>query len=216
MSQQIDTIIFDLDGTLVDSLPDIAKAANTALVHFGRPPLSQDTIRGFIGNGLPHLSTLVEQEAGLENAHGFVDILLSAYAENPYASTMLYPGVETTLKRFQQSGIAMGVCSNKTEALCIKVIEGLGLAQYFNVILGGDTLPQRKPAAEPLLYCAQRLDGTAPLYVGDSEVDEATALAAGMPFGFFTEGYAHKAIKTDAFRFSHFSELETHVLTPAI
>lgn len=205
----VETVVFDLDGTLVDSLPDIAAAANQALLQYDHPPLSQDTIRGFIGNGLPRLSKLVMQNAGLDSeyADAFLDTLLAAYADNPCGSTVLYPGVEAALSDLQHRGMAMGICSNKTEALCVQVVEGLGLAKYFDVVMGGDSLPQRKPAPEPLLNCVRVLGGAPAVYVGDSEVDAQTAQAAGIPFAFYTEGYAHTDITSDRFRFSHFRDL---------
>lgn len=207
--------IFDLDGTLVDSAPDLHAAMNMVLRERGVAPLDLPTLRSFIGNGVP---TLVRRSFvarglpcdGAEHAAA-VETFHAHYDADPASRTTVYPGVRALLDRLAGAGVPMGVCTNKYEGGTRLVLEATGLAPYFAATVGGDTLPVLKPDPAPLRLCAERLGfGLADiLYVGDSEVDAATAQAAGATFALFTGGYR----KTPAeeipatFRFDGFEAL---------
>ncbi len=186
-------VIFDLDGTLVDSAPDIVHAANALLRARGRPGLEYDQVRSFIGNGVPKLVERVMEASGVENTPArfadWVDGFVGIYAQNPIGHTKVYPGVVDLLTHLQGSNIALGVCTNKNHALTLPVLDGLGLGGFFGSVIGGDTLPVKKPDPAPLMKCMEELNATDVVYVGDSEVDAATAVAARRPFALFTEGY---------------------------
>ena len=193
-------IIFDLDGTLIDSLPDIHAALNEMLKIRGAPPLSLNIVRGMIGKGSANLvfCALVEQNlpsddnecvAGL---HDFIRI----YSSNASKLTSLYCGVTETLSELKGQDIRLGVCTNKPARPAKIVLEHFKLTQFFDVVIGGDQLSSRKPDPE-MLYCTMRLLNTEScIFVGDSEVDRETALAASQPFVLFTEGYRKADIAT--------------------
>lgn len=190
-------IVFDLDGTLIDSAPEIQAATNKMLVDAGAEPLSLATVTSFVGNGLAHLVSLAMQERGLNMAHHaeFTRATLAHYDAAGSANTVLYPTVIETLERLQGEGAAMGICTNKPESAARLALEELGLAKFFPVVLGGDSLAVKKPDPEPLHAVFAALNAKTGLYVGDSEVDAATAQAAGVPFALFTEGYRKSAVE---------------------
>ena len=212
---KIQAVIFDLDGTLVDSLPDIHAAANRLLGERGHGPLAPAQVRGFVGNGM---GVLVERLLAAAGEAAGPDDLAAAqaryrdlYDAAPSECSSLYPGVRATLERLQERGLALGVCTNKPEAPARRILADLGIDGFFPVLVGGDSLPQRKPDPAPLVQAATGLGAATDsvLYVGDSEVDAATAKAAGVRFALHTEGYR----KTPAaeihhdLRFAHFERL---------
>jgi len=193
-------VIFDLDGTLVDSAPDIHAAANATLAEMGRAAQSLDMVRGFIGNGIPKLVERVMAAASVTpteaNHTEWTAAFVAHYQAAPADLSTCYTGVERALADLRSSGFALGVCTNKAEALTHQVLNGLGLAEYFSAVVGGDTLPVKKPDPAPFRACLAGLGETAAVYVGDSEVDAATAVAAGAPFVLFTEGYRKTPVAT--------------------
>ena len=207
--------IFDLDGTLVDSAPDLLAAMNAVLRERGVAPLDLPTLRGFIGNGVPTLVSRSFAARGLPCAgaeHGAaVETFHAHYDADPAAYTTVYPGVRAVLDRLAGAGVTLGVCTNKYEAGARLVLTAMGLDGYFAATVGGDTLPVLKPDPAPLRLCAERLGmGVADIvFVGDSEVDAATAQAAGAVFALFTGGY-RKTPAQDipaAYRFDSFDAL---------
>lgn len=184
-------VIFDLDGTLIDSVPDIHATANAVLADEGLAGFDLATIRGFVGRGVP---ALVEQMLA---AHGIADPAradrmvenLVARYEDAVTLTAPYPGVETALKTLLARGDVLGICTNKPAAPAHAVLRHLGLDQYFAAVIGGDSGLPRKPDPAMLLRLQQDLGGGRTVYVGDSETDAETAQAAGLPLFLFTEGY---------------------------
>lgn len=184
-------VIFDLDGTLIDSAPDIHATATLVLESEGLAPLSFEVIRGFIGNGV---SVLVGR---MLTAHGLpatgaqhkrmTDLFIEHY-EEAVTLTTLYPNVADVLTKLRAEKRRLGLCTNKPLAPTLSVLAHFGLADTFDVIVGGDSLPTRKPDPAPLLHVVEALGGRA-VYVGDSEVDAETADRAGVPMALFTEGY---------------------------
>ncbi len=204
-------IVFDLDGTLVDSVPDLSSAVNVMLAGEGLGPLDSATVTGFVGNGLPKLVERAMAHVGLHpNDHArLTQVTLDAYKAEPTARTRVYPGVEEALARLKAGGHRLGLCTNKPYDPTVEVLDHFGLGQYFNVVIGGDSLPVKKPDPEPLLHTLVALGDGPALYVGDSEVDAETALRAGVDFVLFTEGYRKSPIEALPHKhtFSHFREL---------
>ena len=204
-------IVFDLDGTLVDSVPDLAAAVNVMLVGEGRAPLDIPTVTGFVGNGLPKLVERAIAHAGLEPADHdrLTAVTLAAYKADPTGRTRVYPGVEECLARLQSAGHRLGLCTNKPHAPALDVLAHFNLARHFDVVIGGDSLAVKKPDPEPLLQALVALGEGPALFVGDSEVDAETALRAGVGFALFTEGYRRGPVEAlpHRFAFSKFREL---------
>lgn len=184
-------LVFDLDGTLVDSAPDIHAAVAQMLAQEGREAPDLVTITAFVGNGLPKLVERVIVHVGLDlRQHPrLTKATLDHYNAASSNLTRLYPGVIESLANLRQTGHAMAVCTNKPEAPARAILRDLGLAPFFDVVIGGDSLPVTKPDPAPLHACIAALGGGVTVYIGDSEVDAATARAASVPFALFTEGY---------------------------
>ena len=185
-------LVFDLDGTLIDSAPDIHAAANRLMAEEGLPPQTLERVRRMIGHGVPHLIDCLMQATRMppdpERDADLVARYTAGY-ENAVDLTRPYPGVPQTLDRLAAAGHRMGLCTNKPLAAVRAVLAHLDLARHFPVIVAGDSLHPRKPDPAPLLAAIAELGGGPATYVGDHEVDAATARAAGVPFVLFTEGY---------------------------
>ncbi|MDQ2065345.1 phosphoglycolate phosphatase [Xinfangfangia sp. CPCC 101601] len=184
-------LIFDLDGTLIDSAPDIAAAVNQVLHEEGLAPLDLPTVTGFVGNGLPKLVERVMAACALPSARHqeLTARVLRQYEAEPSARTRVYPGVVQALKDLQVAGHELALCTNKPEAPARAILQQLGLDSFFPVVIGGDTLSVNKPNPAPALAAQAQMGGGPAAFIGDSEVDAATAKAAAMPFYLFTEGY---------------------------
>ena len=197
-------VVFDLDGTLVDSAPDLHAAAVAMMQALGLPPPSLAETVSDVGNGIPALvARSLDRVAAPEDKGLRAEALqrfAASYEKAPAVLTRPYPGVSEALDALRATGIALGVCTNKPEAMARQVLEKLGLAGFFAELVGGDSLPQRKPDPAPLRRAFARLDagGGSVLYVGDSEVDSATARAADVPFALFTEGYRKSPVSAIA------------------
>jgi phosphoglycolate phosphatase len=180
-----DTIAFDLDGTLADTAPDLAAALNHALTVLGRAPVPAESVRHLVGHGARALlrrglaATGDSDERIVER--GF-PIFLEYYEANICAGTRAYPGLETTLDALAARGIALAICTNKQEGLSRLLLDALGWGDRFQALVGGDTLPVRKPDPAPLHEAIARAGGGRAAFVGDSIVDADTAKAAGLPF----------------------------------
>lgn len=184
-------VIFDLDGTLVDSVADIHAAIARLLEGEGLAPLDRATVQSFVGNGLPKLVERVIDATGLPMAR-HADLTaraLEIYNRAPAALTRPYPGVPAALAALRDAGHPMGICTNKPEGPARHVLSALGLDGFFASVVGGDRLPVVKPDPAPLHLCAAEMGAARFAFVGDSEVDAATAQAAAVPFLLFTEGY---------------------------
>jgi phosphoglycolate phosphatase len=190
-------VLFDLDGTLVDSAPDIAHAANQALIDAGRAPRPIAEICAFIGNGAERLIHRCltgrrdgEAEPVLHQAT--YRRFQTHYATCLYDRTRPYPGVVDTLEALADRQILLGCVTNKPEQFTRPLLLGLDLARFFSVTLSGDTLPQKKPDPAPLLMAARDcgVDASAAVMVGDSMADLAAARAAGMWIFCVSYGYA--------------------------
>ncbi len=188
-------VVFDLDGTLIDSLPDIAAAANTLLADHGLPSLPQSQIGSFVGMGeRVFLDRLIAATALDVAAY---DALMGEFITHYKASTGLttvFPGALDAVKALKAEGYKLGICTNKPGGPLAAVLDALDLTKWFEVIIAGDTLPVRKPDPAPLHLAFERMEASLGVYVGDSDVDAETAQRAGVPFAFFTEGIRTKPI----------------------
>jgi phosphoglycolate phosphatase len=206
-------LVFDLDGTLVDSAPDLHAALNQMLRERGRPALPLPQVKRMIGDGVPALVARALAASGADpaDAAGALPRFLELYEANATRLSRPYPKVLETLASLRQRGYRTSICTNKPQRATIAVVEGLGLGELFDGIAGGDRFPVRKPDPGHLLGLIGELDGRieASAMIGDSENDAAVARAAGVPLVLMRYGYARvdpASLAADAL-LDHFSEL---------
>lgn len=171
-------VLWDLDGTLVDSVGDIAAAMDRALVRSGRQALGEAVVRGFVGEGARRLVDRCVRAANGEPGPDDLALFLEEYRAGLVVRTSLYPGMVELLARVRAP---MAVVTNKPEDLTHGILHRLDLARFFPVVIGGDTLPVRKPDPEPLREALRRLGAAEGVLVGDGAPDVGAARAAGMP-----------------------------------
>ena len=188
-------IVWDLDGTLVDSAPDLASALNTVLDMRGFFTLSISEVRSMIGNGVPKLVERGFNAVGVRPDPAQLDELIAIFVKEYKAcatdNTRPYPGVVEALQEIHSMNIPMGVCTNKPEAFTRQILEGLSLSGYFSSVVGGDSTSARKPDPEPVLACLRGLvtEPASSLMIGDSVHDVHAAHAAGVTIGVVPWGY---------------------------
>ncbi len=191
-------VMFDLDGTLVDSAPDLGAAANRMLRDLGHDPWSVDHYRVWIGNGVSRLvkraltgEMHAEPEAALYDAG--IALFRRHYGENVSALSRLYAGVVEVLDHLKREGFTLACVTNKAGVFARPLLKDLGLDHYFALIVAGDTVAKLKPDPLPLLHACEHF-GIAPqqgVFVGDSANDIQAARAAGMPVICVSYGYNH-------------------------
>lgn len=200
---RFEAIIFDLDGTLIDSAPDISACVNRMLLEFGCEPLNQSEITSFVGNGVPKLVQRSLRAAGAGNEidhERAIAVLKALYAEGNIDNINLYPGVLGLLSSLRDGGVVMGICTNRPKYLAELLLKKLDLSPYFSAVVGGDSCDKPKPDPAPLIFCFEQIgvEIASGIFVGDSEADEQTAINANVRFALFTKGYRKK--HTDNFR----------------
>ncbi|ERS89577.1 phosphoglycolate phosphatase [Halomonas sp. PBN3] len=209
MLEGVALVAFDLDGTLIDSVPDLAIAVDAALGELGLPAAGEARVRDWVGNGSlvlmeRALRFAVDLGAGAASPATGVDIdkallerahaaFLAHYGRDPGAHTRLYPGARECLDALRARGLPLALVTNKPHAFIAPLLEGLGLAEHFALCLGGDSLPEKKPHPAPLLHVASHfgLPPQACLMVGDSRHDIAAGQAAGFRTLAVPYGYNH-------------------------
>ncbi|MBN9885816.1 phosphoglycolate phosphatase [Salipiger abyssi] len=206
------TIVFDLDGTLIDSAPDLHLAANLVLRDEGLPEISFAQARSFIGKGAGVLISRVMEAVGLGDdpaEHARLLAKFMSHYEGEPAHTRVYPGVMDALARLEAMGCAMGLCTNKPGEPTAIALRHFGFDRFLGKVVSADTLPRRKPDPAPLLHVMRDLGAETALYVGDSEVDAETAERAGLPFALYTEGYRKTPVAElyHSYVFDHFDQL---------
>jgi N-acetyl-D-muramate 6-phosphate phosphatase len=206
MPPVIDAVLFDLDGTLVDSAPDMAHTVNLMRKSRGLAAVPLELVRAHVSSGA---RGMIGAAFGVKPEHAefraMRDEFLDLYGDNLCIRTRLFPGMIELLDSLEARGIAWGVVTNKYERFARPIIDQLGLGARAAVVVGGDTCERAKPFPDPLLFAAQAM-GVAParaLYVGDDERDVQAARAAGMPvivagYGYLGEGRPPSAWGADS------------------
>jgi phosphoglycolate phosphatase len=211
-------IIFDLDGTLVDSAPDLAASMNAVLTAEGLPPVDPEEVRPLVGHGARALLKKgYDAHGGIfpEGAEGerLLAHFIDHYREHIAAGTTIYPGAIDTLSELATRGADLAVCTNKYEGLARRLLDELALTGFFPTIVGGDTRPTRKPAAEPLLHILARTGRRRGIMIGDTETDLQAARAAGMPCAIATFGFGQidGPLRKGERHFDHYEALLTTI-----
>jgi phosphoglycolate phosphatase len=189
-------VTIDLDGTLLDTIPDLAAAANAMLEELGQRPLDIEVLRTFVGKGIPRLveRTLaghIDGEADSDAMARALPVFERHYFAVNGRHTTIYPGVKEGLDRLRDMGLPLACVTNKSGRFTVPLLESVGLASYFRTVVAGDTLERKKPHPDPLLHACKVL-GIAPrdmLMIGDSLNDTQAARAAGCPVFCVTYGY---------------------------
>ena len=217
-------VLIDLDGTLVETAPDIVAAANRMLDELDALPLPFKTVSGFIGKGVPNLVRRILDVSGIsdivDEQHA-QDLFYKHYwVTNGHFGTV-FPGVREGLTALKDAGYRLACVTNKPSALAETLLQIAGLDVYFDILVGGDSIPQMKPAPEPLLHACRMLEASPgrSSMVGDSEVDVAAARAAGMPVYIVRYGYPGPgglgALSCDAF-IDSFEQLSALLAEPFV
>ncbi|MDR9752023.1 phosphoglycolate phosphatase [Pseudomonas sp. SZMC_28357] len=191
-------VMFDLDGTLVDSVPDLAAAVDNMLLKLGRRPAGIESVREWVGNGV-HM--LVRRAlADHINAEGVDEVeaehaleLFNGFYAGDHELTVVYPGVRDTLKWLNKHGVEMALITNKPERFVAPLLDQMKIGRYFKWIIGGDTLPQKKPDPAALFFVMKmaNIPASQSLFVGDSRSDVLAAKAAGVKCVALSYGYNH-------------------------
>ncbi len=194
-------VLFDLDGTLVDSVPDLSHAIDRMLARMGQEPVGETAVRQWVGNGAQMLvrrALARHMDISITNVHPVIfdqayPLFLELYGEQLAERSVLYPGVQYCLDLLKAEGVPMAVVTNKPMQFTTPMLAGFGLSGYFDCVLGGDSLARKKPDAAPLLQAMQALGSTpaTTLMVGDSVNDLRAARAAGCPVVCVPYGYNH-------------------------
>ena len=206
---RVSAVTIDLDGTLLDTIPDLATASNMMLAELGFAALEEAHIRTFVGKGVARLvERALETAIGEPPPDGLRARAIASY-ERHYTAvngrhTTIYPGVEEGLKRLRDRGFPLACVTNKSERFTRPLLDRVGFSRYFEHVVSGDTLEQKKPHPAPVLHACRAL-GVAPgamLVIGDSLNDAQAARAAGCPvfcvtYG-YNEGHDIRSLDTDA------------------
>lgn len=209
------TIVFDLDGTLVDTAPDLTNVLNDVLTRRGLAPVSIEAIRGCVGHGA---RVMIEQALARAGAEGDVDRMLAEflvhYEANIARESRPYPGALAALDRLAAQGATLAICTNKREQLSRVLLQKLEIEHYFSALAGRDTFPVAKPHPGHLTGVIALAGGSPSrsIMIGDSDIDLRTAKAASVPAILVSFGYG--AAPLDGFApaavIDHFDALEAH------
>lgn len=191
-------VLLDLDGTLVDSVPDLAYCIDEMMTRLGLPRRGEAAVSRWVGNGVERLV----QRALSGDLQGRADpavyeralpIFMDLYAENTAGRSRLYPGVREGLDYLKEAGLPLACVTNKAERFTRPLLAQLDLSRYFDLVVSGDTTPKKKPDPLPLIYAAERLGVEARdcLMIGDSRSDVRAARAAGFGIVCVSYGYNH-------------------------
>ncbi|KQZ98482.1 phosphoglycolate phosphatase [Mesorhizobium sp. Root157] len=208
-------IVFDLDGTLIDTAPDLMDSLNHSLSAAALPAVDGPAFRRYVGNGG---RVMIERAFAANNKplpgdehDRLLDLFLDSYTKSIPGKSKPYPGVLDAIARFEAEGYVLAICTNKYEANSLALIEALGLAKHFAANCGQDTFPFRKPDPRHLLETIKRAGGdpAKALMVGDSQTDIDTAKAAGIPVAAVDFGYTDRHVREfePSVVISHFDEL---------
>ncbi|MEI7431973.1 MAG: phosphoglycolate phosphatase [Betaproteobacteria bacterium] len=207
---EVAAVLFDLDGTLLDTIPDLHAAACAMLRDLGRPELPLEAIQSYVGRGIPNLvkrvlaGSLAAAEDDAPPPAAALESFRRHYARENGRQSTLYPGVIEGLEVLKAKGIPLAVITNKAEAFTLPLLESSGLAPYFEVVVSGDLLPKAKPDPMPLVWACGRLNVSPAesVFIGDSINDFLSGRAAGchvflLPYG-YNEGRDVQELDCDA------------------
>lgn len=195
-------LLFDLDGTLVDTAPDLLGALNAVLLSEGRQTVDPQTLRHMVGHGA---RALIEQAMAAtgepvtaERLPVLVDRFIAHYRDHIVDGSRPFPGVPETLQHLRRQGARLAVLTNKPQVLTEPILEALELSQFFGVICGSGRYDYNKPDARVVTHVVQELggEGAGTILIGDSAVDVATARAAGVPIILLSYGYTPQPVRT--------------------
>ena len=202
-------LIFDLDGTLVDSAPSLCKAGNFLLSKLGRSEIDVDTYKNFIGKGLlKQVEQLLKFTGGVpaNELDEQFRLFREYYSLDPLAATKAYDGVHDTLKSLKSYPTKLAICTQKMEEPARKVLKGLNLQQFFDGFAFGDSLSVMKPNPKMVEYSIRSFEKGPLIYIGDSETDSITAQNANAIFLLFTGGYRNSPIE----EIDHYASFDHH------
>jgi phosphoglycolate phosphatase len=191
MAGQLKGVLFDLDGTLIDSKRDIAAAANWARLHFGMHALPLETVLGYVGRGIEILNRKTLGTEDPQRLAEGLEVLKAYYRDHCVDHTSVYPGAKELLDNLKNRGLKLGLVSNKPQEFTLITLDKLELGPYFAVAMGADGSARKKPDPEPLLTVLRKM-GVSPteaVMIGDSPVDTEAARAAGMRVGLVSHGF---------------------------
>ncbi len=192
---QLHGLIFDLDGTLLDSAPDLRHALNAMLAECDRPALPLDVVTRMTGDGMmPMIERAFEATGGKPpgfNSYNSFQVFIKHYRGLKPDLGQIYPGAREAIEYFRNKGIKIGLCTNKQEAATLRLLEDLDLTRYFTFVAGGDTFPLHKPHPDHVRGVMAKLgsDTTNSVMIGDSPNDVIAAKGAGIPSIVVTHGY---------------------------
>ncbi len=202
---RLEALLFDLDGTLLDSAPDIAQALNRMLESESRPALPLDQVKDMIGDGVMELCRKALVATGgitTDDVYPYVQKFITHYRSLPPDPQQIFPGVREALTDLAKAGVKLGVCTNKPEAATVAILTQLDLIRYFGFIAGGDTFQVHKPNPGHVTGALEALGvGTAgAAFIGDGPNDVIASKRAGIPCIVVTHGYGqdYDALEADA------------------
>ncbi|MEZ5921888.1 MAG: phosphoglycolate phosphatase [Parvularculaceae bacterium] len=213
--------IFDLDGTLIDSAPDIAWVTNRLLERHGLRSYETDAVRLMIGGGVAKLVERAwrgrEIELTLSQANDLAADFIEIYLTRACVETLPFPGAEAALKRCKVNGARIGLCTNKPYSVTARIVETLGWSDYFGAVIGGDSAPAKKPDPAPMKMALSALGATGEetIMIGDSAVDVGAARSVGARVMLISHGYSKKPVSELGadWVIDHFDQVQT-VLFP--
>lgn len=190
--------LVDLDGTMVDSVPDLARCANAALISVGLSERSESDYRQWVGNGVERLveralMNRLDGEPDPDLRSRAMPVFMDWYGKHGFEQSRLYPGVTDGLDYLLGQGVRLGCVTNKAERFTLPILDHLGLRRFFDLVISGDTLPEKKPSPRPLQYACEyfKVPPSRSLMIGDSRTDVTAARAAGFTCVCVSYGYNH-------------------------
>lgn len=210
-------VVFDLDGTLIDSAPDIHACVNDVLARHGTPLLTLDQVRSFIGGGVDVLwqKIIAARDLPDDRTADYIQTFMTCY-HDANQLTHLFPGVAEALRSLENNGHPLGICTNKPLGVTKAILDHFSIGHLFACVIGGDSVPERKPHPAPLRAALRGLGAdpaqTRALYVGDSEFDAACAAAVPVPFLMYTQGYR----QTPVDELPHIAAFDDFALLPGL
>ena len=213
--------IFDLDGTLVDSAPDLIGALNRLLVREGLAPMTTSTVRPIVGEGArAMIRKAFDAQGKLPSLEGREDTLVAEYiddyVEHICEESYVFEGVAQARDELATHGAALAVCTNKTERLAEPLLKAVGLWDRFEMVVASDTLAEKKPSALPLMHIKEKLGQNRAVMVGDTFTDQAAADAAELPAFVASFGYGQTDPRlAQAVKFDHFRDLPRMIIEAA-